>query len=593
MENEARKYYNNILSKSNILLTSLNRKITLIGTLRLFIFVATIVGIWITWGNTSLIVGMFVTGFILFLVMIKVHEKYFNMREFINSKCEIAKDNINRLDLNLKDAPKGEKYVDTHHQYSYDLDIFGKNSLFSLLDTTCTQRGSNMLASWLEFPLRVKDKIITNQEAIKELSTLNDFRTDFRAFGMANKNSKSIDLNNDTHSFKTSLWIKQLIYIFPLTMLASIILAITGMIATSYIGWIFVIGVIISGTGAKRTSAKHHELEKTVESLSSLYNLITLVENQEFSTSLLQNLKQQFQSSTGSASIASRKLGKILSNFDQRYNAISFLILNGFLLWDYRQLRNAEKWMDKFGNQLPKWNSTLSEFDTLSALATFSFNNPEYVFPTLDKSGEIIMEATNLGHPLIPYSKCVCNDVEIMKDGTFQVITGANMAGKSTYLRTVGVNYILAMIGAPVFATAMTFTPVEMLTGLRTTDSLQDNESYFFAELKRIQSIIQRAEKGERMMVILDEILKGTNSTDKQKGSLALVSKLVTMRVAGIIATHDLMLGNLANEFPNHISNHRFEATINNDNLTFSYKIHPGIAQNMNAYFLMKKMGII
>ena len=187
---------------------------------------------------------------------------------------------------------------------------------------------------------------------------------------------------------------------------------------------------------------------------------------------------------------------------------------------------------------------------------------------------------------------CVKNDIEFTEYPYFLIITGANMAGKSTYLRTIGVNFVLACMGAPVCADSLRFTPSNLVTSLRTSDSLNDNESYFFAELKRLKMIIDRLESGEKLFIILDEILKGTNSVDKQKGSIALVQQFIRLQSCGIIATHDLLLGSLEQTFPQHIKNYRFEADITNDTLTFSYRLKEGIAQNMNATFLMKKMGI-
>ncbi len=187
--------------------------------------------------------------------------------------------------------------------------------------------------------------------------------------------------------------------------------------------------------------------------------------------------------------------------------------------------------------------------------------------------------------------KCVRNDLNIPASPYFIIITGANMAGKSTYLRTLGINYLLASIGAPVCATGMTLHPAKLVTSLKTTDSLAKNESYFFAELRRLQNLIIRMEKGERLFIILDEILKGTNSTDKQKGSLALVERLLHLNGTGIVATHDLLLGSLAEAFPEQVNNFRFEADIHDNTLSFSYKMQPGIAQNMNACFLMEKNG--
>jgi DNA mismatch repair ATPase MutS len=202
------------------------------------------------------------------------------------------------------------------------------------------------------------------------------------------------------------------------------------------------------------------------------------------------------------------------------------------------------------------------------------------------------MEGKGLGHPLLHRDACVRNDIHIPGCKYFLIVTGANMAGKSTYLRTVGVNFVFACIGMPVCAESLTVCPAHLVTSLRTADSLVTNESYFFAELKRLKMIIDRLDAGERLFIILDEILKGTNSVDKQKGSLALIKQLVKKSACGIIATHDLLLGTLSETFPGNVHNRRFEADIKNDELTFTYKIREGTAQNMNATFLMKKMGI-
>lgn len=236
------------------------------------------------------------------------------------------------------------------------------------------------------------------------------------------------------------------------------------------------------------------------------------------------------------------------------------------------------------------WFESLAQFDSLVSMANFAYNNPEYTYP--EACDNFVLEGKNLGHPMLNRSVCVRNDIDISHNPYFLVITGANMAGKSTYLRTVGINLVLACAGMPVCADSFRFYPYRLVTNLRTSDSLADNESYFFAELKRLKMIIDRLQSGEHLFIILDEILKGTNSEDKQKGSIALMKQLVSLNGNGIIATHDLILGNLEEEFPEAIKNYRFEADIEGEHLSFTYKMREGVAQNMNASFLMKKMGI-
>ena len=258
---------------------------------------------------------------------------------------------------------------------------------------------------------------------------------------------------------------------------------------------------------------------------------------------------------------------------------------------DTRQAINLERWKEMYSGKLKNWFDVLGEFDMFSSFGTFAFNHPGYIYPDIADS-YFEMQGKALGHPLMRRDKCVCNNIDIPESKYFLIITGANMAGKSTYLRTVGVNFLFACMGLPVYAESLTVYPAHLVTSLRTADSLISNESYFFAELKRLKMIIDRLGTGEKLFIILDEILKGTNSVDKQKGSIALIKQLVEKETCGIIATHDLLLGSLSDTFPKNVQNKRFEADIKNDELTFTYQIRDGIAQDMNATFLMKKMGI-
>ena len=297
-----------------------------------------------------------------------------------------------------------------------------------------------------------------------------------------------------------------------------------------------------------------------------------------------------YRSDGQTASSIIKKLSGHIGALNQRFSAIG-VILNIFTLRDTRMAIKLEKWKIEHGEDTERWFEALALFDAYCSLGGFAFNHPEYIYPEI-ADVYFKMEGKALGHPLLRRDICVKNDIEIRKSPWFLIITGANMAGKSTYLRTIGVNYLLGCIGAPVCAASLTLYPARMVISLRTSDSLASNESYFFAELKRLKMIIDRLQQGEQLFIILDEILKGTNSIDKQKGSLALMKQLVANQACGIIATHDLALGELEKEFPNQIKNYRFEADIQDNELTFSYQLREGIAQNMNACFLMKKMGI-
>ncbi|MCF8366649.1 MAG: hypothetical protein K9H16_12750 [Bacteroidales bacterium] len=261
------------------------------------------------------------------------------------------------------------------------------------------------------------------------------------------------------------------------------------------------------------------------------------------------------------------------------------------MLWDILQARRLENWRNTHRDDVEEWFEILAYFDSLSSLACFWYNHPGFVLPEPQEK-QFLLEAKDCGHPLLKAATRVDNPVSFAGWRNFIIVTGANMAGKSTYLRSVAINFILAMTGAPVCATQFAFSPAGIFTSIRTRDNLLESESYFFAELKRLKAIIDKLESGEKLFIILDEILKGTNSKDKQEGSKALLKQLIRFDSAGLIATHDLTLGALIDEYPANIRNKRFEVEIKNDELDFDYKLKDGISQNLNATFLMKKMGI-
>jgi DNA mismatch repair ATPase MutS len=317
-----------------------------------------------------------------------------------------------------------------------------------------------------------------------------------------------------------------------------------------------------------------------------------MIEKYDFSSERMRELKDSLFTDGTSASKAVKNLARIANAFDTRLNLLAGFLMNIFFLWDIRQSVRLERWQKKYKGQLSLWFDAIGEADTYISFSGYAYNNPDYVFPEILGTDKLLIESTQLGHPLIHSGKRVCNDYRVDGWGNFTILTGANMAGKSTFLRTVGMNMILSGCGAPVCAQSMTLSPVDLVTSIHTIDSLANNESYFYAELKRLQMIIELLKDGHKIFIILDEILKGTNSRDKQSGSRALVRQLIQMKAAGIIATHDLSLGELEKKFPDHVKNLCFEINIEKEQLEYDYTLRKGIAENMNATILMERMGI-
>jgi DNA mismatch repair ATPase MutS len=286
-----------------------------------------------------------------------------------------------------------------------------------------------------------------------------------------------------------------------------------------------------------------------------------------------------------------KKLQGLTSALDNRLNILVSIVANAYLLWDLQIVYRVELWRRQNSAHLPLWLETIYQFDAISGFSAFSYNNPDYCIPEI-KSDGYFLQMKGAGHPLINKSLMVTNDLEMGKNQKLLVITGANMAGKSTFLRTIGVNLVLAMAGSVVCAREFITCPIGLHTSIRTTDSVQKNESYFYAELLRLKAIIDRLAMGEKLFIIIDEMLRGTNSKDKHLGSQALIEQLIRLGGTGLLATHDIALGELADKYPSDITNYRFEVEIKNDELFFDYKLKTGISQNLNASFLMKKMGI-
>ncbi len=373
-----------------------------------------------------------------------------------------------------------------------------------------------------------------------------------------------------------------------------IALVVFGVIPGMFVGVSFFIFVFIASLFSGKITKIQSQYWKNLRALRAYAEQMALVESRRFSSPLLVKLQKRFSVADGNrrASELLADCTKMLDTLDQRNNIIAYVLLNGFMLWELLQIMNIERWRKSYAASLILWIETVGEFEAYSSLATFSFNNSSTnVFPQI-LDGDFHLNCEAVGHPLLHRDRCVPNDVMLSANPSFMVVTGANMAGKSTYLRTVGVNFLLACVGASVCAKSMSVAPVPLFTSLRTTDSLADNESYFFAELKRLSRIVDTLNRGGRLFIILDEILKGTNSLDKQRGSLALVKQFVSKGANGIIATHDVLLGSLAEQLPGKVENFCFEADIIDNELVFGYKMRRGIVQNMNACFLMKKMGI-
>ena len=589
-------HYNKHIEENSLLVKLLSKKIYTLGTLRLMLVLGAILTIVLWpqpgWKTITLIIAAYLTPFVVLMIW---DSKLDGKRTHANALIKLCESELAALSYDFSGFDGGMSYISAEHSYSLDLDLFGEQSLFQSINRTVTYRGKEKLAEWLLNPLSDKKQLINRQHAIQELAEKTALRQRFYITGnhKKTKQSDSMELkhlaNTEPGLTNRAFWTAS-IWAIPLLWLTLMGLYLFTAIPAAIGILFFLFCIYFANCKAKYINKLHAQTDKMDKLLSVYARLIGITEESSFTSPLLVELKKQLGGTDSKASNAIKKLSQYISALDQRGNML-IATLNILLMRDIRIVLGIEQWKEAHKHKLEKWINTLASLDALLSLGGFAFNHPSYIYPNIADS-YFMMKGKALGHPLLHRDVCVCNDVAFTDASQLMVITGANMAGKSTYLRTVGVSYLLACIGAPVFAKELTVYPASLVTSLRTSDSLAANESYFYAELKRLKWIIDRLKSGEKLFIILDEILKGTNSVDKQKGSLALIRQLISFKTCGIVATHDLVLATLRDEFPQQLSNHRFEATIDGDKLSFSYQLQEGIAQNLNAYFLMKSMGI-
>lgn len=575
----------------------LKRKMHLIGSVRLLLVAAAITCIWIfreeSWGFLITTGGLFA---IPFAALMFRHNRLSVKKSYIERLMSLNENELKGLDYDFSAFDGGTEFSSPEHSFSLDLDLFGDRSIFQSVNRTVTNMGREVLSGWFRFPLSAKEEILKRQEAVRELTTLSALRQHFYVTGINQQGNRKDRLflqslaNGEVYFIKSIIW-KLLIWVIPAIWIVLLAGMVMGYISGGILGFYLTFCFLIAYLRAKQVNDLYNSVNKMEKIFSVYADLMESIEVTSFQSGELKEIAGRLSGQGNiTASRAINQLSEHIGGLDQRFSAAGML-LNLFYLRDTRHAMLLEQWKEKHREDVVCWLDALGRFDALSSLGGFGFNHPGSVYPEISDT-YFRMEGKGLSHPLLHRDVCVKNDIDIRKSPWFLIITGANMAGKSTYLRTVGVNYLLACMGAPVCADSLVVYPARLVTSLRTSDSLVSNESYFFAELKRLKMIIDRLKAGEKLFIILDEILKGTNSIDKQKGSIALMKQLVTYKACGIIATHDLVLGTLEEEFPDEIKNYRFEADIKEDELSFSYLLREGIAQNMNAYFLMKKMGI-
>ncbi|SNR77357.1 DNA mismatch repair protein [Flavobacterium sp. ov086] len=587
--------YQNKVQHYTALFHKINKRYNSISILRLLsIFLCLFLMFYYIKTNETLYVVFAFLSFVGFIFLMRIHSKLSFQKELTSAILKINQNEMTYLKREKIPFENGIEFNDFHHPYAYDLDIFGDHSLFQNINRTATFIGKKTLANQL-LSLLPNDTILENQEAINELKTKIDWRQDFLALAIVSNDSKgSYDSLIHWNSFKNNTLSKALVaasIILPTLFFGFLIayFVTSKTILLSYVTYIFIANMIVLGQSFKRIQseiAKADNIDKIIKQYSLL---VQKIETETFQSKKLMNLQQQLIFRNATASKHLKDLSELFSRMDTINNFVTAIVFNGMFLFNLHVLKALLKWKDNYSAELEKWLAIIGEFEALNSLANLAYNNADFVFPEINSDYKIGF--SNLGHPLLNPATRVGNDTHFYPE-SFMILTGSNMSGKSTFLRSLGINMVLGGVGSVVCASKANIHPLPVLVSMRLSDSLADSESYFFAEIKRLKQIMNALED-QPAFVLLDEILRGTNSDDKRNGTIEVVKKIIAKKAVGAIATHDIEVCLTTNEYPDVLTNQCFEVEIKDNELHFDYKLRTGICQNKSATFLMQKMGVI
>lgn len=584
------QYYNSQIQNLTEKSSTLESRLRTNSMLRLLLFLATLLGIYFTYGNLSYMVICLIVGGALFTYFVIKQTDLQKEKDITDATLSINQTEVKVLNLEYLHLKSGKEFIDPSHHYSNDIDLFGKGSFFQYINRTTTAEGSKILAELLMS--NQVDGILDRQDAFKELAPRVEWRQHFSAVSSLIKTEEmTSDLIKWIDEYRSTLpaYTRFLTLLFPIISCIGICLTALSILPMVFLSLWFVVGLGISGVYFKYVQKTYSKASSTNEIFKKYHYLLDQIERASFHSKILAERQNDIKTDGKKASMIFKDFTQIIDVFEQRNNMLIGFLANGLFLYDLIYTRKTEQWIKTYQSVASQWIKTVEFFDAQNSLANFVYNHPSYTFPTLDASHDII-DSVDLGHPLLNPKKRVGNDLAIQNED-FYIITGANMAGKSTFLRTVSLSIVMANCGLPICATSYRYNPIKLITSMRTSDSLTEEASYFFAELSRLKFIVDEIAR-DSYFIVLDEILKGTNSKDKAEGSKKFVERLNRSRSTGIIATHDISLCELGDTYST-IENHYFDAEIQDDELHFDYKMKEGVCKNMNASFLLRKMQIV
>jgi len=515
--------------------------------------------------------------------------------------ADLKKVNDNEIENIQKRANiyyNGSIFANEKHFYSSDLDIFGPGSLFHFINRSATSPGNHKLANWLNAPVD-KPAVLTRQQAVKEITAKPKWKLNFQTRLLFALKQPSNQIKNLVAYLKTSVEIKNEKFLWAYSYATPVILLLLLVLSIFYPAARYAFGVVI-GANYRLTSSRSKMVKladliagKIGESLS-LYTLVfACIEDKGWESTYCRELAILVKKDNKNAvSVKIKELSQLINKLNNRLNMVVGFILNVLFIWDIRQIIAIEKWKRANNESLETAFDVIAGFEALISLSSLAINYPEWAFPQIADGNGYTVTAKNLAHPLISPKTRVKNDYELNNAFKIDIITGSNMAGKSTFLRTIGINTVLALAGAPVCAESMEVSVITIISYMRIKDSLNESTSTFKAELDRLQMLLGAVETEPRVFFLIDEMLRGTNSVDKYLGSKAVIEQLIKKNAVGLVATHDLQIAQLELKYPAYVRNFYFDIQVIDGEMIFDYKIKDGECKTFNASLLLKQIGI-
>jgi DNA mismatch repair ATPase MutS len=614
------KIYHDHVQRYSADVLRLGNELKQLSTLRLIVFVLSII-LLVYLANERLTAAVLIAApicAVVFAALVTRYNKIERLKLRAASLKKINEKEMLRQDNKLSDFSTGDEYLDRGHSNTADLDIFGQHSLFQLVNRTTTKSGEALLADWLSAPASTST-VMERQQAIKELAPKFGWRQYFEASGIGlrpeDRDYRELVAWMEKPPLFLARQVRYLLIVIPLSVLSTLALVyfikqfilpsnvqnddplITSMLVKSIAP--LIITMLINALVLQNIKPIAEEIleniQRDIKILNTYYALISHADLETFESQALKGLQLSMRTANHSAAIEIQKLKKVFELFKLRgrkreLNHQFYAAFNNLWFLDVYMIIKTESWKRRNGQLVSGWIAAVSELEALTSLAGFSYANPEYTFPVITEKSNCI-QFSKVGHPLIDADRRVYNDFEQAGNGQVSMITGSNMAGKSTFLRTVGINIVLALAGAPCCAAHSKISNLRVFTSMRTQDNLEEGVSSFYAELNRIEQLLRLIQNRQPIVFLLDEMFKGTNSKDRHRGGYSLIVQLKELQAFGIISTHDLDLAMLAGE-RGMVSNYSFNSSIHGGEMNFNYLLTEGLCSDFNASELMKRSGI-